>query len=120
MLQLKTYTAHSTQHPADLFGLSCVLCLSCNFVQSLITSRHLVDSKTDVFIPRGITWAKRELHGFVRRKVERLELGLLAAGWLCRSFAVVVHVQAPGSLGYPVEGDFEVDNVLRFRRRSKY
>ena len=80
-----------------------------------ITLTHLGDAKPDVFVPLRVAEAKLEFRGFVGVEVERLEVVRLAAGFDCvELLAVVEHVQTPGSLVTLVEGDFYVDNVLRF------
>ena len=79
------------------------------------TSTHLGEAQPDVFVPLGVAEAEPQLLGFVRVDVEPLEIARLAAGVDRVDFlSVAEHVQAPSSLGTPVESDGDLFNVLRF------
>ena len=70
------------------------------------TPTHLGDAQPDVLVQLRVTEAKPQLLGFVRVDVEPLEIARRAAGVDCVDLlSVAEHVQAPGSLGTPVEGD---------------
>ena len=70
------------------------------------TRTHLGDAQPDVLVPLRVAEAEPQLFGFVGVDVEPLEIARLAAGVDCVDFlSVAEHVQAPGSLGTPVEGD---------------
>ena len=79
------------------------------------TPTHLGDAQPDVLVPLRVAEAEPQLLGFVRVDVEPLEIACRAAGVNRIDFlSVAEYVQAPGSLGTPVEGDRDLFNVLRF------
>ena len=79
------------------------------------TPTNLGDAQPDVLVPLRVAEAEPELLGFVRVDVEPLEIARLAAGVDRVDFlSVAEHVQAPSSLGTPVESDGDLFNVLRF------
>ena len=70
------------------------------------TPTHLGDAQPDVLVRLRVAEAEPQLLGFVGIDVEPLEITRRAAGVDCVDFlSVAEHVQAPGSLGTPVEGD---------------
>ena len=70
------------------------------------TPTNLGDAQPDVLVPLRVAEAEPQLLGFVGVDIEPLEIARLAAGVDCVDFlSVAEHVQAPGSLGTPVEGD---------------
>ena len=70
------------------------------------TPTHLGDAQPDVLVRLRVAEAEPQLLGFVGVDVEPLEIARLAARFDCVDFlSVAEHVQAPGSLGTPVEGD---------------
>ena len=67
---------------------------------------YLGDAQPDVLVRLRVAEAEPQLLGFVGVDVEPFEVARLAAGIDCVNFlSVAEHVQAPGSLGTPVEGD---------------
>ena len=70
------------------------------------TPTHLGDAQPDILVPLRVAEAEPQLLRFVRVDVEPLEIARRAAGVDRVDFlSVAEHVQAPGSLGTPVEGD---------------
>ena len=70
------------------------------------TPTHLGDAQPDVFVPLRVAKAEPQLLGFIGVDVEPLEVARLAAGVDCVDFlSVAENVQAPSSLGTPVERD---------------
>ena len=76
---------------------------------------QLGDAQPDVLVPLRVAEAEPQLLGFVRVDVEPLEVARRAAGVHCVDLlSVAEHVQAPCSLGAPVEGDRDLFDVLGF------
>ena len=72
----------------------------------MATPTHLGDAQPDVFVPLRVAEAEPQLLSFVGVDVEPLEVARRAAGVDCVDFiSVAEHVEAPGSLRTPVEGD---------------